>query len=113
MKGFYSRSDRRNNKRFIRNFSKKRYIITGVTLASLATIVAISLSTVVVHADTEQNYVYESIQVMDNDSVWSIAKKYCPSNMDINQYIDEVEQLNGISSNYIVKGKYLLIPVYE
>ena len=113
MRGFYNRSDRQNNKRKRRNFIRKRFIVTGVTLASLATIAAISLSTVVVHADTEQNYVYESIQVMDDDSVWSIAKKYCPSDMDINEYIDEVEAINGISSDYIVEGKYLLIPVYE
>jgi hypothetical protein len=117
MRGFYSRSDRRINRRKtshkICNFSKKRFIITGVTLASLATAAALSLSTVVVRADTEQSYVYESIKVMEEDSVWSIAKKYCPRDMEITKYIDEVEELNGISSDYIVAGKYILIPVYE
>jgi hypothetical protein len=33
--------------------------------------------------------------------------------MEITKYIDEVEELNGISSDYIVAGKYILIPVYE
>ena len=47
----------------------------------------INLNTVIVHADTEQNYVYESIKVMPNDSVWSLAKKYCPKDIDIKEYI--------------------------
>jgi len=96
-----------------RRVVQKRMLILGTLLVGAALLFIINNSTIIVHADTEQNYVYESVEVMHNDSVWSIAKRYCPNDMEIKEYMNIIEEINGINSDYIVEGNYLLIPVYE
>ena len=66
--------------------TQKRFIIIGTILVGIALLIMINASTIIVHADTEQDYVYESIKVMPDDSLWSISKEYCPDNIDINEY---------------------------
>ena len=57
---------------------------------------------------------YKSIQISNGDTLWSIAQ----NNMDEHysttaQYVDEIKQMNSLSSDRIVAGNYLLIPYYS
>ncbi len=48
--------------------------------------------------------------VSSGETLWSISKQYCPSDMDIRQYIDLLEQTNSISaSGYIYPGDKLIL----
>ena len=57
---------------------------------------------------------YKSIVIEDGDTLWSIAKEYCTDySVDTQDYIDEVKELNNLSSNEIHQGQHLLIAYYD
>ena len=55
---------------------------------------------------------YKSIEIDENDTLWSIAKEYAPDS-DIENYIAEVEEMNGIDGNQIHTGDYIIVPYYS
>ena len=62
----------------------------------------------------EQFKYYKSIVIEDGDTLWSIAKEYCTDySVDTQDYIDEVKELNNLSSNEIHQGQHLLIAYYD
>lgn len=62
----------------------------------------------------EQFKYYKSIVIEGGDTLWSIAKEYCTDySVDTQDYIDEVKELNNLSSNEIHQGQHLLIAYYD
>lgn len=56
---------------------------------------------------------YTSVQVDAGDSLWSIATAHMTSEYrNIDDYINEIKVINGISGNMIQQGSYLNIPYY-
>ncbi len=54
---------------------------------------------------------YKIIKVGYNDSLWSIAKENMPFGyLDIYEYIYEIKKCNGLHSDQITSGCYLMIP---
>ena len=53
-------------------------------------------------------YTYDS-----GNTVWEMAEKYCPENMDIRELIAEIESLNGIKNSTVHAGSVYKIPIYE
>lgn len=41
----------------------------------------------------------EEVCVAPGDKLWTICREYCPSNMDIRDYISRVEEYNGITAD--------------
>lgn len=65
-------------------------------------------------ASVESYKYYTSIQVKQGDSLWSIAGNYISADYtDMNDYIDEIKDLNHLSSDAIHAGEYLLVPYYS
>ena len=62
----------------------------------------------------EQTYkYYTSIKVTYGDTLWEIAEKYRTDEYeDIPSYIEEVKQINHLTSSQITDGMYLCIPYY-
>ena len=57
---------------------------------------------------------YTSIQIEKGDTLWSIADTYITSEYDsIQDYIDEVKELNHLGPDDIHAGQYLTIPYYS
>lgn len=57
---------------------------------------------------------YTSVYVSQGDSLWSIASDYWTKEYpDVSSYIEEIKQLNQISSDTIKSGTYLCIPYYS
>lgn len=56
---------------------------------------------------------YETVQIESGDTLWGIAERYhnehCGS---MNEYIDDIMEVNSLSSTAITKGCYLSVPVY-
>lgn len=57
---------------------------------------------------------YTSVYVEQGDSLWSIAEEHWTKEYsDICVYIQEIKQLNQITSDTIQSGTYLCIPYYS
>ena len=48
--------------------------------------------------------------VQNGESLWTIGKKYCPSNIDVRYWVSEVEELNGIGQ-FIYAGDKIKVLV--
>lgn len=56
---------------------------------------------------------YRSVEIENGDSLWSIARQYYTSDWkDLESYIEEIKQFNGISNDTIQAGGYLAVPYY-
>lgn len=58
------------------------------------------------------SYTYISIQIKEGDTITDIARKYLDqSGLNLKDYSKEIMRLNRLSSDSIVAGAYLMIPV--
>lgn len=57
----------------------------------------------------------KTYRVQRGDSLWEISGKYCPDSVDRREWIDEVQNLNGLTSSLIYAGQKItvLVPVKE
>lgn len=56
---------------------------------------------------------YISIEIEAGDTLWSLAQEYMGVGYsDINDYVDDIKSVNGITSDTIQSGNYLIIPRY-
>jgi nucleoid-associated protein YgaU len=46
--------------------------------------------------------------VQKGETLWDIAKKYCPNDVDIREWIYKIEEMNGIDG-YIYPGDTLIV----
>lgn len=53
-------------------------------------------------------YVYDS-----GETVWEMASRHCPEDMDIQEFAREIEKANGIENSIVHKNWIYKIPVYE
>ena len=57
---------------------------------------------------------YTSIEIEQGDTLWSIASEYMSAEYDsIQDYIEEVKELNQLGPDDIHAGQYLMIPYYS
>jgi hypothetical protein len=54
-----------------------------------------------------------SLEIEEGDTLWSIASQYISDEYDtITDYITEIKESNGLASDTINTGNYLIIPYY-
>ena len=59
----------------------------------------------------EENVYYKTIQVEEGDTLWTLADQYMGNcSFDRQEYIDEVKEMNHLTSDTIESGAYLMIP---
>ena len=98
------RSRRVNNKKL------NKYVLVCAFIAIFAIILA--ATGMFVQADEKNNITYTSIEIMEDDTLWNIAETYCNTEEEsIQEYIDNIKEINNISSDKIISGNYLI--VYE
>ncbi len=94
--------------------SKKLYLKNPLRLLfSIAFVLILSIAFVLIfHDSAAGNNVpeYATIIVSKGDTLWNIARTYNYDNVDIRNKIDEIKELNKISSNIKV-GQELLIKI--
>ena len=65
-------------------------------------------------ADITQFKYYKSITIEQGDSLWSIAEEYCTDEYaNTYEYVDELKQLNSLTSETIHAGQHLLVIYYD
>lgn len=64
--------------------------------------------------DKEMKY-YKSIEIKNGDTLWDIAGEYASDiYYDSTQdYVDEIKEVNGLTSNMIHQGQHLIVVYYE
>lgn len=56
------------------------------------------------------NKLYRSVQIEKGDSLWSIANRYMTEDYaNIDQYMDELRNLNNLESDTLIEGNYLSV----
>ncbi len=56
---------------------------------------------------------YTSIEIRPGDSLWSIASEHMTEEYEsIQDYVSEIKSINGLGSDEIHAGRFLLIPYY-
>lgn len=54
-----------------------------------------------------------SVQINKGDTLWSIAGRYITEEYkDMNDYIKEIKKTNGLTSDTIHEGGYIVVPYY-
>ncbi|CUH92506.1 cell division suppressor protein YneA [Herbinix luporum] len=54
-----------------------------------------------------------SVQIQKGDSLWTIASRYMTEEYkDINDYIEDIMICNGLTSDKIHAGNYIIVPYY-
>ena len=114
------RSERRIMKNRIRRQRelKKNFLIVAMTIC-LITFGSVSLSGFRSNAKDDSAAVsykyYKSIMVSNNDTLWSIAAQYMDDEHyeSINDYINEVKNMNAMTDDVIQYGEHLIIPYYD
>ena len=57
---------------------------------------------------------YKSVYVEHGDSLWSIAKEYTSKEYkNLEDYIDEVKQINHLNGSNVQHGTYICVPYYS
>lgn len=88
-------------------------ILFVMTAAITGCIVFGSTKTQAAPAETSYKY-YTSIQVQKGDTLWNIASNYMSDEYaSVNDYIEEICEINHIADSDIHSGQYLTIPYYS
>ena len=101
-----------------RQLAKRRMILllTALFVITVGSIVCGSIfsSAKDPATDIPQHKYYKSITIEHGDSLWSIAQEYSTDAYeDTQEYIDELIQLNGLTSKTIHEGQHLVVAYYD
>lgn len=56
-------------------------------------------------------YTITSVQIQEGDSLWGLASQYYTEEYStLSDYITEIKRMNGLTSDTLYAGNYLLIP---
>lgn len=98
--------------------ARKRFRLTMIAVMLVVFISIIGSNTrskaETVH-DSALNVSYQSIMIGSGESLWSIATKQTAHIPELNckDYVSEIKTINGLTSDNIRYGDYLIIPVYS
>ncbi|GAA4653162.1 hypothetical protein GCM10023142_03000 [Anaerocolumna aminovalerica] len=85
--------------------------------ALIFTVILLSLFTISTQVIAEKSPTKEklvtSVRIKEGDSLWSIAERYMTEEYsDIYTYINEIKRSNGLTSDVIHEGAYIIVPYY-
>lgn len=92
---------------------KKMILLVSTLIVILLCTFAISTTVSAKHTQAAQRSTqttYESVRISGGDSLWSIAQEYRGVE-NTADFVEELKMLNGLSSDRIQTGAYLLVPV--
>lgn len=101
--------------RIISLVKKYQYLIMVGILTISVTILSISMISTHVSANkvSERKKTVVSIKIEEGDTLWSIASTYITDEYhDIQSYIKEIRKSNGLTSDTIHEGRYIIVPYY-
>lgn len=113
-------SERRiRNNRIRRKKELRRHILTCILMLTLtigSSLLFFSFRAKAQSSDEEILYkYYKSTVVSAGDTLWDYANEYGTNRYydDQQEYISEVMQMNGLDSDRITAGQYIVLPYYS
>ena len=89
-------------------------IITFLAVITLAILFGSFFSKAKSNTDISEYKYYTTIEVTYGDTLTEIAQKYLDHNYDsLEEYIEEVKEMNHLKDDSIKAGQYLLVPYYS
>lgn len=95
--------------------NRKRIRMAGslVLLVLVLFSVLFITKTVTAQRDGERTKQVACIEIHRGDTLWSIASEYMSDEYDdMNEYIEEIKDSNGMVSDEIHAGNYIIVPYY-
>ncbi|NLO08928.1 MAG: LysM peptidoglycan-binding domain-containing protein [Clostridiales bacterium] len=94
---------------------RRKFRWIALVLLFIVMVLTVILATKKVTAKREGYRVKQvaSIQIQKGDTLWSIASSHMSDEYnDLNDYIAEIMVSNGLSSDKIQAGNYIIVPYY-
>ncbi len=64
--------------------------------------------------DTSAHKYYTNVEIQPGDTLWTIADAYMDSHYaNRKEYLNELMELNHMSSNLLISGRKLIVPYYS
>ncbi len=95
--------------------NKKRIWRFGIAVLLLVVIFSVFFITKTVTAQRamDRTKLVTTVEVKKGDTLWSIASTYFTEEYnDLNEYIDEIKDSNGLVTDDIHAGNYIIVPYY-
>ena len=98
---------------------RRQKLLIGLCVFFLAFVVTVKTNAFLSEAQSDEgtltNYkYYKSIQIQPGDTLWDIAEENMSDEYDsIQDYIDEIKELNHLKSDMIQQNSYLTIGYYS
>ncbi len=90
---------------------RNRFLITSAVIALLIISSLFMIKAKASHRTPDKQVT--SVLIEEGDSLWSIAERYCNKDTEsVKDVINEIREINGLTSDKINKGMYLIVP-YE
>ena len=119
----HMRSESAQKRKYKRDRIRRTKQIIEIVLLTICLIalLAIGSSKILTKATTTEEAknvyykYYTQIEIKDGDSLWEIAGEYMEHGPyeSRNDYMNEVVEINQLSSTTIIKGQHLVVPYYE
>ncbi len=86
-----------------------------ITLLAVGSSAILSKATTPDEVETVYYKYYAQIEIQEGDSLWELAGEYMEHGPyeSRKDYINEVVEMNGLSSSKIIAGQNLIMPYYE
>lgn len=94
---------------------KKYLIFTGaIAIVSLMIVLLITPKAAAESNHLPGQFKVESVYIEEGDSLWSIANTYYTNDYEsVADLIDEIKESNGLTTDTIHAGNYIIVPYYE
>ena len=115
----YERALRQRRNTIRRKREMKRHMFMFILGVIIVLFLSFSYQAIVSNADDSLEDVsykyYTSIMIESGDTLWTLAEEYGDDihYKNANSYIQEVMQINHLTSEQINAGEYLIIPYYS
>lgn len=101
------------NMKAIHNNNKAFLVVIGIVCLFILIAAGLISTTVTAQREIARYKRVTSVEVKKGDSLWSIASNYMTDEYrDINEYIKEIKSSNGLVSDTIHAGNYIIVPYY-
>lgn len=87
--------------------------IVVVVVLIVVVLVGIRNNSMEAKASVDGKYIYKSVLVESGDTLWSIASEHQDDYLgSLDEYVEEIKDINNLGTGYIDAGEYIIIPVY-